>query len=341
VRIRSDDSRAPGLTLLIFAVLATFVAPGLARASSDDTLLFLKPVADDRVEIRSYRDIDHRIKIEISGVRYDGRRLIKAMISQLGTAGGDSWLRDADLAIHVGTFIGFGGEAFRGLSLLLSVSAGHIHEFLLKSESGLVGKLKGEFDQPRTIELENSDAGSLFRAMGLYGRIFGGVMSLTLDADNNSQGARIGEMTVRDYSVSDERFFDKTLRYLGSVGNGGVAFSSMQMAFKLSAGKLVIDRAYACSPFLLTQIRGKVDLTRDDLNISGNFLLAFGRKLDADLPREGAPDFPIFLHFGASGPIRTPMMRINQSDHAVLAWPLLRSCFASSLPRYGAPSPRH
>jgi hypothetical protein len=331
---RSDHSRAPSLTLLIFAALATCVAPGVARASSDDIFLVLKPVASDRVEIRSYRDINHRIKIEISGDRYDGRRLIKAMISQLRRASGDGWLRDADLAIHVGTFIGFGGETFRGLSLHLSISAGRIHEFLLKSESGLdlVGKLGSDFDGRRTIELESGDAGSLFRALDLSGRTFGGRMSLTLDADNNPQGARVGQMTLRDYSVSYETFFDNTRRYLGPVGNGSVAFFNMQMTFKLSAGQIVIDRGYACNSFLLTEMRGKIDLTRNDVNISGNFILAFGRKLDADLPSEGAPNFPMFLHFSASGSIRTPTTWINQSDLAVLARPLLRSCFAPSLP---------
>src|SRR5262249_41701487 len=151
----------------------------------------------------------------IIGERYDGRRLIRAFLTQIGN-NRDDWLRDADLEVRVGAFTGFGGEVFEGFSLQLSTFAGRLAAltFASQSHNGLAGVLRGSREQHPVVDVDAGDAGSLLRALDLYGRITGGHLSVTINLSEGKPGERSGRMTIRDSVISEQAG-------LGPLGRAG------------------------------------------------------------------------------------------------------------------------
>src|ERR1700744_4908909 len=108
---------------LIVILLAACCGCRGAFAADESSLSVLTPSSSDKATVEQHRDANGSYRIVIGGGHYDGNRLIKALIAQLGALDGAGWTRDADLAIDVATFSGFDGEQFRGLSLRLATSA--------------------------------------------------------------------------------------------------------------------------------------------------------------------------------------------------------------------------
>jgi hypothetical protein len=333
---RQVTYRAPVIAVAIMTIVS---AASAAEVSDDIVNSIIKPLPSDSASIQSSRDSAGRLKIEIVGKRYDGRRLIKGLMAQLDAAEANAWLRDADLNIEIGTLKGFGGEEFRSFSLRLSITAGSIREFSLKSDGGPSGELRNASGPDSTIRLETNDAGSLLRALDLYPRITGGRLLFTVDLADDQSGTRKGQMTIGDYSISHDPTLEGMRRASKGAGADGVKFPVLEIGFKLSSGELVFEHGYTCNPFMWSLMRGRLDLARNEMTVTGGFLYAFGRRIDRDLTSESYPKNPMFLDYYVSGPIRKPTISINQSGVAAGAHRLLlRWCHAPP-PEPDAPSP--
>jgi hypothetical protein len=295
-----------------------------ASSASDETALYvLTPSRGDRATVEQHREADGSSHITISGDRYDGRRLIKALVAQLGNVGSDGWLRDADVAIDVARFSGSGGVEFQKVSLRLVTSAGRIKTFLASAEAGghVAGELSDAADGPQKITLEAENAGSLLRAIGLYGRISGGHLSLTLNLPSDAALPPSGRATLRDYTVVDDPLFADLRR---AKGTAELQFSAMQLSFRLLPGRLVIDHGFSCGVSRATQMRGTVDLYRGQLDIAGHLL--FGGRLSSELPKEGSTEMWVFVNYRSRGAIDAPQVQINTSIPVVMTRSLRRSC---------------
>jgi hypothetical protein len=234
---------------LKWIVLATYLGSISGSASEEAGVSIFTPLVSDKVLIEPQRDSGGRLQLKISGDRYDGRRLIKALMSELSSGRANDELSNVDLDLEVESLIGFGEEILPSVSLRLSTSAGILRELRLNSgpDKRLVAELRTSPDR-KTIDLTAADAGALFRVLDLYANIARGQLSLTIDITDLGWK---GLMTMRDYAVSYEPFF----RELG--GNGLVEFSIMRMTFGSDSGRVVIDHGYACSPILLAEMRGR------------------------------------------------------------------------------------
>jgi hypothetical protein len=330
-----------GAPVIALAIMAIVSAATSAAAISDDIVnSIIKPLPGDSASIRSSRDSTGRLKIEIAGKHYDGRRLIKELMAQLDAAEANAWLRDADLNIEIGTLKGFGGEEFRSFSLRLSTTAGSIRQFSLKSDGGPGGELRNPSGPDSTIRLETNDAGSLFRALDFYPRITGGRLLFTVDLAEEPSGTRKGQMTIGNYSISHDPTLDGMRRASKGAGADRVEFPVLEISFKWSSGELVFEHGYTCNPFMWSLMRGRLDLARNDMTVSGGFLYAFGRRIGRDLASESSPDNPMYLDYYVSGSIRKPTISINQSGVAAGAHRLLlRWCHAPSPPEPDAALP--
>jgi hypothetical protein len=310
---------------LMAMLLAVCCGCSAASASDEAALGVLTPSSSDKATVEQHRDTDGSYHIVIGGERYDGRRLIKAFITQLGALDGAGWPRDATIAVDVATFSGFGDEAFGGLSLRLATLAGRIHQFVATAVVGghFAGALSEASDGQQRITLEADNAGAFLRAIGLYGRISGGHLSLTLNLPSDAVQPPAGELTLRDYAVADEPLFEP----IRAKGVAETRFSRMQLSFRLLPGRLAIDRGFACGVSQATEIRGIVDLSKSQIDIDGRLLFAFGNKLLSELPREDSADMPVFMNYRTRGAIDAPQVQVNHAIPVVLARSLLRSCF--------------
>jgi hypothetical protein len=314
------------------AILLAMCCGCSAASASDETALgVLTPSRGDRATIEQHRDGDGSYHIAISGDRYDGRRLIKALVAQLGGAGSDGWLRDADVAIDVAKLSGLGGVEFQKVSFRLVTSAGRIRRFLASAEADghLAGELSDAPDGQQIITLDADNGGSLLRAIGLYGRMSGGHLSLTLNLPSDAAQPPAGRVTLRDYAVADEPLFPDSRR---AKGAGETDFSLMQLSFRLLPGRLAIDHGYSCGVSRASQIRGTVDLSKGRMDITGRLLLSCGSRLSSELPKEGSTEMWVFVDYRSRGAINAPQVQINTSYPVVMTRSLLRSCFERQSP---------
>ena len=312
---------------LIVILLATCCGCRGAFAADESAVSVLTPSSSDKATVEQHRDINGSYHIVIGGDRYDGRRLIKALVAQLGALDGGGWARDADFAIDIATFSGFGDEQFRGLSLRLATSAGRIRQFAATAAADgghVAGELSETPDGQQKITLEADNAGSFLRAIGLYRRMSGGHLSLTLNLPSDAARPPAGHVTLRDFTVAGEPLFADMSR---TSGIGKTDFSQMQLSFRWLPGRLAIDSGFACGVSQATEIRGIVDLSRSEIDIDGRLLLNYGNKLSSELPKEDSADMPIFMNYRSRGAIDAPQVQINHSVPVVLARSLLRSCF--------------
>src|ERR1700743_1328047 len=77
---------------LIVILFATCCGCG-AFAADESAVSVLTPSSSDRATVEQHRDVNGNYHIVIGGDRYDGRRLIKALIAQLGALDGGGWAR--------------------------------------------------------------------------------------------------------------------------------------------------------------------------------------------------------------------------------------------------------
>jgi hypothetical protein len=135
------------------------------------------------------------------------------------------------------------------------------------------------------------------------------------------------------------RSFDPNVRlsHEGAAGRG-VEFSVMQLAFRVSSGHLVIDAGYACNPRLMAELKGSVDLPRNDVKVRGYLLLAFGREINRESLNAESDHPAALLNYYATGSIRAPKMQLNPIGMMALSGkPLLNSCLAAQLQPQNTP----
>jgi hypothetical protein len=321
---------------LVSIALLSCAAASAEGVSQEALLARLRPLASDRVTFKWGHDPAGRLRINIAGDRYDGRRLIEVLTAQPRLFGENGWLRDIDLEIEVNALTGFGGNVLRGFSLRLKSAAGEIQDFFVKSDSGsrFVARLGIAPEQRSAIDLDADDAGSLFRALNLYGLISGGHLSLTVDMADQASGASVGNLTIRGFILRQPELaslYPNVRLSRGGATERGVEFSVMQLKLKVSSGHIVIDAGYACNPRLMAELKGNVDLPRNDVKVRGNLLLAFGREINREMMNAESGN-PELLNYYATGSIRAPAMQLNPIGMMALsAKPLLDSCLAAQL----------
>jgi len=327
------------LVALIICATATAVPAAVAVEDS-----VLRPVEGDAVDIQSDRDPGGRLKVTIAVERYDGRRLIRALLTQLGGQRGSVWLRDADLDLQVGAFAGLRGELLERFSLQLSTSGAQLKSltFTSPSHQGIAGALRVLGEERRVVDITAGDAGSLLRALDLYGRMTGGRLAVTIDLSGQKPDEWIGNMTIRDSVTLQEPGMRLLARIFGSAGDD-LRISIMRMTFTLSSGQLAIRDGYICGSFGWAEIAGTVDPSDDRAHLAGTvdpsnnrghlagrFLPIFGHVIQGDLPAIAQP--ALVMSYDVTGSIRDPVMRINPFPMpATSAHRKLRSeCFAAT-----------
>ena len=128
--------------------LIAMLACGAARAAvldaeTPDDLIPDAPGAT----IETQRGADGRLQIDIRGERFDGRRLIKRLLTDMRDAPSAPTGADFDLHIAVGTLAGHNGEELRHVDLRLVRRGGRIDDFALTGRTSggaaVLGDVRG------------------------------------------------------------------------------------------------------------------------------------------------------------------------------------------------------
>jgi hypothetical protein len=285
------------------------------------------PSDGDKASLRAERTPDGVLKVIMRGDVYDGRGLIKAMMS--GPGGDQSkGTPDIDLDVKVGALAGFNGEVLRGLDLRLSRRAGQIRSFGLSARLGqdatLIGDLRGYANGRNVVYFETNDAGALFRLTDTYPRIAGGQMWVAMDPPSADQEPREGVLNVRDFVVRGEPALERIAAAEPMTETGmrapvshGVSFSRFRVEFTRSAGRLTLRDGVVWGPSIGATMEGQLDYARDDVRVRGTFIPAyalnnmFGRLPFVGPLLGGQNEGLLGITYEVVGPPHAPTLHVN------------------------------
>jgi Protein of unknown function len=286
------------------------------------------PSDGDKASLRVERTPDGVLKVVMRGDVYDGRGLVKGVMSGPEGERAKSPARDVDLDVKVGAMVGFNGEALRGLDLRLSRRAGQIRSFTVNARLGqdatLTGDLRGYPNGRNVVYFETNDAGALFRFTDTYPRIAGGQMWVAMDPPSADQEPRDGILNVRDFVVRGEPALERMAAAEPMSDTGarvpvthGVAFSRFRVEFTRSPGRLSLRDGVVWGPTIGATMEGQLDYARDAVSVRGTFIPAYGlNNMFGRLPfvgplLGGQNEGLLGVTYEVVGPPHAPTLRVN------------------------------
>jgi hypothetical protein len=267
--------------------------------------------------IETHRDADGRLQIEIQGERFDGRRLIKRLLTDIREGPPTPPGADFDLHIAVTTLAGFNGEELRRADLRLARRAGRIDDFALTGSTPGNAPVRGSAgaspNARHALYLTAEDAGAFLRFVDLYGKLLNGQLWLAADLPGMQE---IG-YGIRDFELAD----DLALRPLRdaltppSAQDARWAPSRLRGRLVLSPGKIVVKETSFFNKHAGATAEGVV--AGGELNLRGVLAPAFLE--EASEPPCHSSRCLRGLQYTVTGPVGAPKLLINPFIENV--WP--------------------
>jgi Protein of unknown function len=234
----------------------------------------------DRASLRIDRLSDGTLRAVMRGDAYDGRGFLKTMAAPAKTPP-KRGPADVDLDMKLGAVVGHNGEALRGLELKMSRRNGEIRSLGLMAKIGrngsLTGDLRGRPGGRQVVQLESSDAGSLFRFTDIYSRMNGGQMTTVMDAPSAANPVQLGTLTVRNFAVHDESQLERAVASGNQAQrNNNMAFSGMKVDFTRAPGRIALRDGVVRGPVLGGTIDGIIDYADDEVHLRGTLIPLYG-----------------------------------------------------------------
>ena len=299
----------------------------------------------DKASLKADRGPDGSLRVVMRGEIFDGRNFVKAAISGSSDQKQKAQ-RDLDLDIKVSRVLGHLGEALRSVEMKMSRRGGQIRGFVLNATLGRDTPLKADMRDARDVRdlrgrsgggqvlhLDTNDAGALLRFTDTYPRMNGGHIWVVMDPPNASLVPQEGSLNIRDFTIRGERELEGVLPNAQSVPRDNIAFTSLNVEFTRTPGKLSIRDGVVRGPVIGATIDGAIEYQRDEVHLRGTFVPLYTlNNMLLHVPIVG-----LFLGGGNSntgvfgityevvGPVGQPMLRINPAS--ALAPGILRKFF--------------
>lgn len=147
---------------------------------------------------------------------------------------------------------------------------------LVNGEAEVSGTVAPTRGSGRTgVRLQSQDAGSVFRATGIFSRARGGVMDLVLTPRGTGKGSYDGALSVRDLRVQDAPVLAELLSavsvigLLEQLGGEGLLFNTVDGRFTLSPDRVEITEAAAMGASLGVSMAGAYGLKSGRMELRG------------------------------------------------------------------------
>jgi len=269
-------------------------ADGLPQAFEFPTF---SPNLLTRMQVSGVRDANNVWRVEASGESYDGREFFRSLFSKGKLAEDQPETPDrawgVDLQAKIDTVLGHNDTSVSNMTLHLRKDSGRLTKLSvngqLEGESPMAVRLRETPGEPRYLLAEATDAGAAFRLVGLYSRMAGGEMSLRVNLDGLGDAERTGTLYAWDFNVLGDEVVDQVL--FGSEDSIGrptgrqqetrrrrtrIAFNMMRVPFSVGNGQFIMRDAIINGPTLGATMRGRMDLKRDQLDLSGTYVPLYG-----------------------------------------------------------------
>jgi beta-lactamase regulating signal transducer with metallopeptidase domain len=281
------------------------------------------PSDGDKTTLKAERGPDGVLKLTMRGDVFDGRGLLKSMISgKEPDAENEPKNFDFDLELKLGTVAGYNGGTLRDVDVKLSRRNGTIRSFALSGKLGsdtpLTGVLRRRAQASDVIYIKTNDAGAFFRFTDTYAKLFGGQLLLTMEPPIVEPRAREGLINIRgDFTIKGEPELDRVVAGLAVASQSGVGFTTLRAEFTWQNGQLTVRKGVMQGPPITATIGGSVDYPGNQLRMSGTLAVPHGINnmymYGLDLfPGAGTNEGLIGHTYEVVGSPEKPVIHINQ-----------------------------
>ena len=234
-----------------------------------------------RLKVSGVRDNENVWRVNAEGDTYDGREFFRSLFSK-GKLAEDQPKRPerewgVEINARIATVMGYNDTVISNLTAQIRKDSGELSELSingrLAGEAPLAVRLRKSADGPRYLLAEATDAGAAFRLVGLYSRMAGGELSLRVNLDGLGDAERIGTLYAWNFAVLGDEVVDQVLFGEGA-GVGQPA--TMRIAFSVGQGQFMLKDAVINGPLLGATMRGRLDLKRDRIKLSGTYVPVYG-----------------------------------------------------------------
>jgi Protein of unknown function len=235
----------------------------------------------DKASLKADRGPDGSLRVVMRGEIFDGRSFVKSSISGASDPKQKAQ-RDLDLDIKVSRVLGHLGEALRSVEMKMTRRGGQIRTFALNATLGRDTPLKADMRDLReqrgrngngqVLYLDTNDAGALLRFTDTYPRMNGGHLWVVMDPPSASLVPQEGSMNIRDFSIRGERELEGVLPNAQAVPRDNIQFTSLNVEFTRTPGKLTIRDGVVRGPVIGATIDGSIEYQRDEVHLRGTFV---------------------------------------------------------------------
>jgi hypothetical protein len=281
------------------------------------------PSDGDNTTLKAERSPDGVLKLTMRGDVFDGRGLLKSMISgKQPDAENEPKNSDFDLDLKLGTIAGYNGETLRDVDVKLSRRNGTIRSLALSGKLGsdtpLTGVLRRRAQANDIIYLKTNDAGAFFRFTDTYAKLFGGQLLLTMEPPTVEPRAREGLITIRgDFTIKGEPELDRLAVSGAAAPESGIVFTGLRAEFSRQNGQLTVRKGVVQGPPITATIAGSIDYPGNQVRMSGTLAVPHGINdmymYGLDLfPGAGTNEGLIGHAYEVVGSPEKPVIRINR-----------------------------
>ncbi len=291
----------------------------------------LRPGDDAEVDIQ--RGTDGRYDIIFAGAAFDGRGLIRSILSPGGSKGKGDFSNGSRIAATIDKVTGFNAQTLEKFTGKIETGAKGLASTDLR---GLVnGRSNFEFtvaDQggSQLASGRFANTGATLRFLDLYQRMRGGKGTLSVAmADEDSW---VGEFNVRGLRITEDpaiqRIREQNRSNLDAKGattlvsqpeaNGSASFDTLDVNFTREGEIMTISRGALQGKALGGTVSGTVDLARQSLNLTGTFVPIYAlNNFFAKIPLLGfalggnSGEGLIGVTYRVSGPVSDPVLSVN------------------------------
>ena len=240
------------------------------------------------------------LKIQAKGESYDGRGFFRSMLNAGKIAENEPPpLKDEpglDINAEIETVTGFYDTSVKSVIVDAKRRGGKL-TFLeiagrLNGEAPVAVHVEQRGRDARTLFSDATDAGSAFRLVGLYPAMKGGAMNLRINLDGAGGADKTGVLDVRRFVVVGDEVLGKIVTQAEKEGarrksdvrpanqrmNSGepLQFDRMVIPFSVGNNQLHLHEAAINGPVMGATLRGRIDFTRETINLSGTYVPLYG-----------------------------------------------------------------
>lgn len=242
------------------------------------------------LEVQGTLRADRMWEVRVRGKTFDGRDLFRSFFAFADAAPKPARpdKPGIELAAEIDTVLGASDTTLKhvrfratkraqqlvGLDMSASMEGGRQVTALMRPERG----------RPRTLQIDSTDAGQALKLIGFYPNMVGGKGHLRLNLDTRGAVETAGTLEVKNFRILGDPIIaevfatpDPSSPPVQGKGRRKVVreqfdFQTLEAAFMVGNGQVVIENSSAHGPLIGASMRGKLDFKAQSMLLGGTYV---------------------------------------------------------------------